>query len=246
MEEKRPGLLYRITERLVIAFSKKYRLEGADNLPEGPCFIAANHCQMYGPLASEFYIPGDHYTWCASEMMDIKEVPAYAYKDFWSMKPGYIRWFYRILSYVIAPLSVFIFCNAHTVPVYRDHRIITTVKKTVDLLLKGCRITVFPEYGKKHNSIINDFQDRFIDTARSYIRKSGRTISFVPAYISPALGLIVFGAPTEYDADSDLKKERERITAYLMESITEMAVSLPRHRVVPYLNLPKKDRPYNR
>ncbi len=42
-------------------------------------------------------------------MMNLKEVPAYTFQDFWSMKPRYTLVFYRIISYLIAPLCILIF-----------------------------------------------------------------------------------------------------------------------------------------
>ena len=108
-----------------------------ENLPKEPCIIASNHAQMYGPIASEIFLPGYHYTWCVFEMMKTSEVPAYAYRDFWSAKPGYIRWFFKLASYVIAPLASHIFSNANCIAVYRDGRIKNTINETIEKLEKG-------------------------------------------------------------------------------------------------------------
>jgi hypothetical protein len=127
-------------------------VEGAEHLPEDGCILVGNHCHMHGPITSELYVPGRHTTWCAAQMMELKEVPPYAYQDFWSGKPKAFRWFYRLLSYLIAPLSVLIFNHAYTIPVYHDQRLITTMKQTVaeleawadkirpiiDKAIKGC------------------------------------------------------------------------------------------------------------
>ena len=45
-------------------------------------------------------------------MMHRDEVAAYAYRDFWSGKPRAVRWFYKLLSHLIVPLSVCVFNNA--------------------------------------------------------------------------------------------------------------------------------------
>ena len=113
----RSPLLYRLIYRVIRMFSPKYKLSGTENLPPEPCIIVGNHCQMYGPIAAEMYMPRAHYIWCIGEMMNRKEVPAYAFQDFWSMKPRRIRWFYRLLSHLIAPLAEYIFTHAHTIPV---------------------------------------------------------------------------------------------------------------------------------
>ena len=70
-------------------------IEGAENLPEGPAVVVGNHSQAYGPVAAEIYFPGNHYTWCISEMMERDKVADYAYKDFWSKKPALVRPFFK-------------------------------------------------------------------------------------------------------------------------------------------------------
>ena len=97
---KKTSRLYLMIRYLVKVFSPKYTLEGTENIPDGPCVIVGNHSQMYGPIAGELYTPGKHAIWCASEMMDRKEVASYAFSDFWSDKPKSVRWFYRLLSHV--------------------------------------------------------------------------------------------------------------------------------------------------
>ena len=131
MEEKKTSFAYKIIRRLVLLFYPKTAVSGAENLPDGPCIAVGNHTQMNGPIVGELYYPGPHYIWCAAQMMDRKEVPAYAYQDFWSGKPKYIRWYYKLASYLIAPLAQCIFTNAHTIPVYHDTRLLTTFRLTI-------------------------------------------------------------------------------------------------------------------
>ena len=187
MEEKKTTALYRAIRWLVKAFYPKMEVVGAEHLPEGPAIIVGNHTQMNGPIAGELYFPGPHYIWCAGQMMELKEVPGYAFEDFWSFKPWYSRWFYRIASYVIAPLSVCIFNNAHTVAVYHDTRIITTFRETLARLQEGASVVIFPEKNERYNNILYAFQDKFIDLGRMYWKKTGETLSFVPMFIAPYL-----------------------------------------------------------
>lgn len=236
---------YRIIKWLVWVFYPKITVEGVENLPEESCLVVGNHTQMNGPIACELYFPGNRYTWCAGQMMHLKEVPAYAFQDFWSGKPKWNRWFYKMLSYLIAPFSVCVFNNARTIPVYRDTRVITTFKSTVNKLTEGANVVVFPEHAVPHNHIICDFQDKFIDVAKLYYKRTGKAIAFIPMYIAPALKKMYLGKPIRFDPDAPMDLERKRICDYLMDAVTQMAVELPRHRVVPYLNVPKKQYPYN-
>lgn len=234
---------YRVIRWLVQVCYPKITLEGAEQLPKEPCLIVGNHCQMHGPIIAELYIPGNRAIWCAGEMMHWKEVPAYAYQDFWSGKPRAIRWFYKLLSYLITPLSVCIFNNAHTIGVYRDSRILSTFRSSALSLFDGANVVVFPECPELHNQIINQFQEGFVDIARLYYKRSGKALPFVPMYNAPNLKKVCFGKPITFCPDAPKEAERRRICEYLMQEITDMATSLPKHTVVPYCNIPKKDYP---
>ncbi len=246
MEEKKTSLLYRIVRWFVWLFSPKFRIVGAENLPKEPCVIVGNHSHMYGPIGCEFYTPGPHYIWCAGEMMHRREVAAYAYRDFWSGKPKASRWFFKLLSHLIVPLSLLIFTNAHTVAVYHDTRLITTFRESISLLKAGCSIVIFPESYGEHNNIVHAFHDKFVDLARFYYKKTGKVLSFVPLYIAPRLRGAWFGKPIPFRPEAPIAEERERICALLREEITGIAEALPEHTVVPYRNIPKRDYPSSR
>lgn len=245
MDAKTFAPLYRLI-RWCIACFYKMEVVGAENLPDGAAVLVGNHAQMHGPIACELFFPKNRYTWCIGEMMCLKEVPAYAFQDFWSMKPRSVRWLYRIASYLIAPLSVVVFNNANTIPVYRDMRLISTIRTTVKRLQEGAKIVIFPEKSEPYNNILNDFQEHFIDVAQFYHRRTGEELAFVPMYIAPALKKLYLGKPLRFRADQPIEEERERLCRALQEEITRIARSLPRHTVIPYVNMPKKDYPTNK
>ena len=245
MPDKKTSLIYRILKWFVWLFSPKMKLEGADKLPQEPVILVGNHSQMYGPIAAELHMPGRNYIWCAGQMMHWKEVHGYAYEDFWSFKPKAVRWLFKIASYLITPLSVCVFNNAHTIPVYRDTRIITTFRESIARLQEGASVVIFPEHNEKYNNILYEFEDKFIDLARFYYKKTGTELSFVPLYIAPTLARMYLGTPIRFCADMPIAEERQRIREHLMCQITELAASLPTHTVVPYRNIRKRDYPQN-
>ncbi len=238
-------ICFRIIRYLVWVFYPKITVEGLENLPEEACVVVGNHTKMNGPICGEIYFPGKRKIWCAHQMMYIKEVPAYAFQDFWSGKPKWTHWFYRLLSYIVAPISACVFNNANTIPVFRDNRLITTFKKTVTALDDGANVIIFPECYDPYNHIVNRFQDRFIDVAKLYYKRTGKAVSFVPMYIAPALKKMYLGKPITFCPDVPMEQERQRICSYLMDEVTNIAVHLPRHTVVPYPNIPKRDYPVN-
>ena len=96
-ERKKPWY-FRWFIATVRLFYKKRTWQKEENLPNEPCVIVANHAQMDGPLTAQLFYPREKRIWCTGEMLNPKEIPTYAYKDFWSLKPKGIRWFYKILS----------------------------------------------------------------------------------------------------------------------------------------------------
>ncbi len=246
MKKKISRAIYKFVKFLVWLFYPKMKVEGVENLPDEPCIIAANHTQMNGPIACELYFPGRRYTWCAGQMMHLKEVPEYAFTDFWSHKPKYIRWFFKLASYVIAPLSVCVFTNAETIPVYRDARLLTTFRQTLTRLTEGASVVIFPEHDGVYDHIVNDFQDKFVDIAKMYYKRTGKALQFVPMYIAPALKKMYIGKAVRFEPEADIKLERGRICSHLMGEISAIGRSLPEHTVVPYRNIPKKLYPSNK
>lgn len=245
-KEKIQGPLpFRVIYRIVRRFSPKYTLFGAEHLPEEPCVIVGNHCQIYGPIAAEMYMPRPCRIWCAGEMMDRKEVASYAFQDFWSQKPRWQHGFFRLLSHLITPLALCIFNNAHTIPVYHDARVMTTFRRSMESLKAGSDVVIFPEKDEPCNAILYQFHEHFTDLAMLYSKRTGIALRFVPMYISPRLKSIHFGEPLQYRPDAPAGEERERLCRELMASITGIAASLPEHTVVPYRNIPKKLYPLN-
>lgn len=200
MKNNKPSLLYRVIKWAVRLCYPKMQLVNRERLPEEPAIIVANHAQINGPVACELYWPGKRTIWCAGQMMHLKEVPAYAYEDFWSRKPRAVRWIYKALSYLIAPLSVLIFNNADTIPVYHDVRLLSTFKATLKQLQSGASVVIFPEHDSPHNAIVYDFQDKFVDVARMYHKKTGKELPFVPVYITPKLKSMYVGRPVRFNA----------------------------------------------
>lgn len=240
MPKKKKTLFFIIIRALVKLLYPEISIVGRENIPDRDAVLVGNHSLMNGPISAELYLPENCYTWCAGQMMNLKEVPEYAYNDFWSEKPKVLRPFYKLLSYIIAPFSVSIFNSARTVGVYHDMRILSTFKSSVAMLDEGKNMVIFPEKNEPCNNIVFKFQDRFVDVAKLYFRTKGKKLCFVPMYIAPKLKKIYIGKGIEFNPENDIAVERERICKYLSKEITNIARELPEHIVVPYANMPRK------
>lgn len=237
--------LCRMIRRVTSWVYPKMELVGTEHIPQEPCIFVGNHSQIHGPVITEVRLPFDHYTWCASQMMDKKEVCQYAYHDFWQDKPRCTQWFYWLLSRLIKHPAVYLMSNARTIPVYRDSRGIATFRRSMEKLQEGYSMVIFPECRIRYNNILCEFQDSFIDLARMYHKRTGEQLCFVPMYLAPKLRKIFFGEPIRYDPGLSKDIQRQQIKMHLMDSITAIACTQPVHTVIPYLNISPKQYPKN-
>lgn len=234
-------LIFKIVRWFVRLFYGKTDIVGIENLPKSNAIVVANHTQMNGPIVGELFMPENCYIWCAGQMMNMREVPEYAFTDFWSQKPKWTHPFFKFLSYIIAPLASCLFNNARTIAVYRDSRVISTFRETVGMLKADKNILIFPEKDETHNNILYKFQENFIDVAKLYYKRTGKELTFVPMYIAPKLKKMYIGKGITFNSQNNADEERKRIADYLSEEITEIARNLPKHTVIPYRNIPKKN-----
>ena len=241
MKRKLSWFVYRAACAVIRRLFPKPDLSGLENLPgDRPCIIVGNHAQAYGPIYMELYLPGDRAIWCAGEMLHLKTLPDYAFRDFWSKKPGWNRWVYRLVSWIAAPAAVCVLGNAHTIGVYRDGRTLSTMRESLKRMREGANIVIFPEHEVEHNGIVWEFQEGFVNLAALYARQTGKPVDFVPMYIAPRLRRVCFGAPVAFDPTADPRTERRRVCEALMDAVTDLAVALPPHVAVPYPNLPRR------
>ena len=54
-----------------------------------------------------------------------------------------------------------------------------TFKNTVKKLQEGKSVVIFPEHDVKHNHIVYEFQDKFIDIAKLYYKRTGIVLRVV-------------------------------------------------------------------
>ena len=157
--KKKPGF-YKFLRFFVSKIYKKRTFLGLENLPTEPSIIVGNHAQLHSPMACEFDFPTKKYIWCIGQMMNKKEVPAYAFEDFWSEKPKGTRWFWKMFAHLIGPLAAYLMNNADTIAVYKDTRIITTYKESMKGLDEGAHIILFPECRKKYTEALKIYFEK--------------------------------------------------------------------------------------
>ena len=65
-------------------------------------------------------------------------------------------------------------------------------------------------------------------------------------YNAKTIKTVVFGKPIKFNSSPEMEEQRKQICQYLQTEITNIAKSLPIHKVVPYANIKKKNYPLSK
>lgn len=210
----------------------RYRLRGTDNLPQSACVLVGNHARAMGPVLMSVRHPRTFRPWVAWQACFHEETARYAMADFWPGHKPRNRWFFKMLSRIIARPLAFLMCGMQAVPVYRDERVIITFRKSLQTLREGHDLLIFPETDRPFSEILNDLDDGFADLGRLAGKKE--PLDFVPVYISPATRTIIYGAARRWDSTLQPREAREALANTLRDSIDALARKIGDDKPVTY------------
>lgn len=202
--------------------------------PDEPAVYVCNHSAIHGPVMMTLDFHRKHRTWTIHCALDSKKAVNYAYHDVLLGNSRRCKWFWRMLSHIIAKLLPPLVCY-DTIPVYHDKGIIKTFKQSVKALTEGEDLVIFAESPKRFSEYICELQSGFVDLARLYYRKAKKALKFYPVYLSKKNAVISIGKPIAYDPEQPIEEQRETIAAYLRDNIDRLARQLPAHKPVPFL-----------
>lgn len=217
--------VYNLIKGTVKIFVKKptiYCDEKLDDIHSS--IFVSNHVGFFAPLIINLYSKKVFTPWVIHDITDSKLCKNYLNNYFvepqLKLKPPLSH----ILSSAISPICVSIMDYLNAIPVYREsQKVIETIETTLNDLEKGENILIFPENGnKKYNSVIDEFNIGFINTAKIFYKRYGKRISFYPICVNKQKNKISVGRKIEYDPNISFKIERMYIARYLMSSITSM------------------------
>jgi 1-acyl-sn-glycerol-3-phosphate acyltransferase len=220
------GLIVRLLCKLFQRLILKLRLRGWGRafraLASGePLIVVSNHIGSYGPLSIISSLPLKVYPWVAHEVTELGNVARRLQKEFTELelklRPPASVWLARLIGRV----CVFIMRDLQAIPVYASsRRIRDTLERSLELLLKGRNILVFPEDKERPiNEVLGDFSTGFLAMARLYYRKTRKAIRFLPVAVNQKVKGIRIGKPIRFDAGLPYLQEKRRLKRKLEDSI---------------------------
>lgn len=205
-----------------------HKAEGCNHVLENePAIFVCNHQGAYGPMTMQLFFPFKYRPRVLDRTVLKDSCRKHLAEKFFKEDVGLREPFNKWAAAVVAPICVRIMRAVRAIPVFRNSaKILFTFRESVDTLINGCNLVVFPEIREtepeKH---VRRFYTGFVYIAERYYKKAGKQALFYPVYCNRKKRTISIGRPIEYLPGKGIESERERICDYLRSSMQEMAVS---------------------
>ena len=214
--------MYDLLRKVLRLFFQRPVISGLDLVhASGPCVFAANHQGSYGPIILMLYMPFRMYPWVTHEVMIISKSPDYIRKDFIEPELRIHGPVSYILSWIIGFFAVKIMHTIEAVPVFKkSKKIFTTISKSVDLLLLGKRLLIFPEIPGTDTCLgVHEFDTGFLKLAQRYKSETGKRLPVYPVSVNKETKHIVISAPLFLDHQSPFLMQREEMIENILQSV---------------------------
>lgn len=216
------GKLFDFLVPIARPFLRVRKAVWAEPIGEEPVIFLANHLGAVGPMfmSVTFPLKENVAIWCNEGMMDEKLIVDYVRHDWWWAPDSKLAPLYSAtLPYIAKAIVPKVLRSAPTIPVYRDARIMTTMRASLKALKEGKHVVIFPELPDGHSSHAEHLQMGWLNLTTMYQRATGKTIKMIPVYIDQQAKLFRVGKGITADPDVPLKEQEERIERYLAAGI---------------------------
>ena len=192
----------------------------------GPVVFVANHYEIYGPIIAVLRMPVRFRPWIISNMLSSEQIEA-------QMRPGVdgVRWLpgfiKRGLPRVIKNFILYIMKAMKPIPVYRGNlrEVIATIDMTAQAMMEGDNVMLFPEKPaeKYRHGGVDRFHSGFAEIGSAYYKKTGKSTTFYPVYISKKKRKMYIGDGIKFDPTAPKPEEKRRISDALYRAMASMA-----------------------
>lgn len=216
------GKLFNVLSRVAYPFLPVKKAEFAEPIGDEPVIFLANHMGAVGPIymAATFPLRDNVAIWCNEGMMDEKLTVDYVRHDWWWKPESKLAPLYSAtIPYIARAIVPKVLRSAPTIPVYRDTRVMTTMRQSLKALREGKHIVIFPELPDGFDSHAEQLQMGWLNLVTMYERATGKDIRMIPIHIDQESRVFRVQKGIVTDPDIPLSEQAERIERYLAAGI---------------------------
>lgn len=210
------GVLANVSKTFFRLFTKKYKTD--IKRENKPVVYVCRHLNMHGAYTTLKTFDFDLHPLALSVFFDEKEGYNHLKNYTFSKKKNKKIKSFSIRAKISAWFLKKLLNSLKAVPVYRkSNKSILTLKKSLDYLVKGESLIVFPDidYVKNYDTV-SDIYDGFLLLGEMYKKKTGDDLAFIPLFIDEKNKRII---KKERLYINDFKNEREEIKSKLIKNI---------------------------
>ncbi len=232
---------HRLGVRLLMGLVRPFvtlKIEGLENLPkqdEDPVVYICNHGFFFGPVAAVLNLPGSFRPWIDSKALDVKEcfeavnrIVGRRFRLF-GLK---IR---HKISNRITRCAVGVLNDFNPIPVFKSgsRKVIETIQQSVDALVSGENLLIFPERPRKSNNNIRTermeaanlraFYSGFAKIGQDFFDRTGRALNFVPVYINQKQHTMCIAPAVAYSTTDDRRADSTGLATQLYNALFSMS-----------------------
>ena len=216
------GKLYNFLYPFFNACLKVREVDWAEPIPEEPVIFLANHLGAVGPMymAVTFPLRTNVAIWCNEGMMDEKIIVDYVRHDWWWKPDSKLASFYSAtIPYIAKAIVPKVMRSSPTIPVYRDARIMSTMRASLKALKEGKHLVIFPERPNGHGTHEEHLQMGWLNLVTMYQRATGKSIKMIPVYIDEIARIFRVKKAITADPDRPLSEQETDIERYIAAGI---------------------------
>ena len=173
------------------------KLESAIKELPDKAIIASIHAAKSGPMAITVSYPRTNAMWGHHDMLgSYKERFLYLRNVLYIQKMHKGKFISTVKALYEAVFSIFIYKGMNVLGTYTDMRLITTVKRSMDVLDNDMGVVIFPEDSAEgYFDEIRSAFPGFVMLASLYYKKRGEDVPVIPAYVTLKCRRLIIGKP---------------------------------------------------
>lgn len=211
------GPFFKLCRFLANFFQPKGKFKNNPKDYHAPVVYVARHLNMHGPLTFARSFKKDVHIMVLNTFFDKKLAYEHFLTTTYKNKKNK-KFLAKFCSTFIPPMMK----SAKFIPVYRgeDSRVFSTIKTAEKYLEQGQSIAVFPDinYSAKQDEA-SDIYSGFLLLEKSYYKKTGNHLNFVPVVFDDKNRKIIEEEPITFTDDKPFKEELETVKQELVTSI---------------------------
>ena len=211
-------LWYRGIKTIVKIRYKEPRFVYLGEKPTTSSIILSNHEGTDAPMSLEIYCDFPIRMWGTAELNSgLRRLYAYQTKVYYHEKKHWNLFGARAFCLLASPLTNLFYKGLNLISTYKDGRLKTTIKESIDALRNGENIVIFPENSEDgYLAELKGFYAGFVLLAEKCL-KEGIDVPIYVSYYKIKEKVYVFSKPEKFSEIKEKFPKREDLTNYLLE-----------------------------